>query len=103
MSPDAQILAAGARLRPQDTAFPASVDAATLPVLRRVRVGRLFTSDELRMPGEPLCRRSIVNSNRFALVALLEPRLQKCAISAWCLIGSEPTRAALRAIPPTMI
>lgn len=93
----AQILAAGARLRPQDTAFAASVGLATLPVLRRVRVAVFFTGDELRMPGEPLPPGAIYNSNRFALVALLE-RLG-CEVRDLGLVPDqlEPTRAALRA------
>jgi len=93
----AQILAAGARLRPQDTAFAASVGLATLPVLRRVRVAVFFTGDELRMPGEPLPPGAIYNSNRFALVALLE-RLG-CEVRDLGLVPDqlEATRAALRA------
>jgi molybdopterin molybdotransferase len=97
VQPGAQILAAGARLRPQDTAFAASVGLATLPVLRRVRVAVFFTGDELRMPGEPLPPGAIYNSNRFALVALLE-RLG-CEVRDLGLVPDqlEPTRAALRA------
>jgi molybdopterin molybdotransferase len=97
VAPGAQILAAGARLRPQDTAFAASVGLATLPVLRRVRVAVFFTGDELRMPGEPLPPGAIYNSNRFALVALLE-RLG-CEVRDLGLVPDrlEPTRAALRA------
>ena len=97
VAPNAQILAAGARLRPQDTAFAASVGLATLPVLRRVRVAVFFTGDELRMPGEPLPPGAIYNSNRFALVALLE-RLG-CEVRDLGLVPDrlEPTRAALRA------
>src|SRR4051812_22627188 len=48
------ILAAGIRLRPQDTGLAASVGIARLPVLRRVRIGLFFTGDELVMPGDPL-------------------------------------------------
>jgi molybdopterin molybdotransferase len=96
VAPGAQILAAGARLRPQDTAFAASVGLATLPVLRRVRVAVFFTGDELRMPGEPLPPGAIYNSNRFALVALLE-RLG-CEVRDLGLVPDqlEATRAALR-------
>lgn len=97
VAPGAQILAAGARLRPQDTAFAASVGLATLPVLRRVRVAVFFTGDELRMPGEPLPPGAIYNSNRFALVALLE-RLG-CEVRDLGLVPDqlEATRTALRA------
>lgn len=97
VAPGAQILAAGARLRPQDTAFAASVGLATLPVLRRVRVAVFFTGDELRMPGEPLPPGAIYNSNRFALVALLEGL--GCEVRDLGLVPDklEATRAALRA------
>jgi molybdopterin molybdotransferase len=67
-----EILPAGQRLRPQDTALAASVGIAELPVFRRLRVAVLFTGDELRMPGEVLPPGAIYNSNRFLLLALLE-------------------------------
>ncbi|MCP5268698.1 MAG: molybdopterin molybdotransferase MoeA [Zoogloeaceae bacterium] len=94
--PEAQILSAGIRLRPQDTAFAASVGLAQLPVLRRVRVAVFFTGDELRMPGEELPPGAIYNSNRFSLTGLLE-RLG-CEVRD---LGQVPdnldaTRAALR-------
>lgn len=90
------ILAAGQRLRPQDTALAASVGIAQLPVFRRVRVAVFFTGDELRMPGEDLPPGAVYNSNRFLLTALLE-RLG-CEIRD---LGQVPdnldaTRAALR-------
>ncbi|MBL8374031.1 gephyrin-like molybdotransferase Glp [Accumulibacter sp.] len=67
-----EILPAGQRLRPQDTALAASVGIAELPVFRRLRVAVLFTGDELRMPGEALPPGAIYNSNRFLLSALLD-------------------------------
>ncbi len=66
----AEILAAGIRLRPQDTGLAASVGIRTLPVRRRVRVGLFFTGDELVMPGDPLPPGRIYNSNRFTLNGL---------------------------------
>ncbi|TMQ76328.1 molybdopterin molybdotransferase MoeA [Candidatus Accumulibacter phosphatis] len=92
-----EILPAGLRLRPQDTALAASVGIAELPVFRRLRVAVLFTGDELRMPGEPLPPGAIYNANRFLLTALLQ--------SLGCVvrdIGQVPddlpaTRQALRA------
>ena len=90
------ILAAGQRLRPQDSALAASVGIAQLPVFRRARVAVFFTGDELRMPGEPLPPGAIYNSNRFLLTALLE-RLG-CEVHDLGQVPDklEATRAALR-------
>ena len=65
-----EVLAAGVRLRPQDTGLAASVGIKSLPVLRRVRLALFFTGDELVMPGDPLPPGRIYNSNRFTLNGL---------------------------------
>lgn len=68
---DSTILPAGARLSPQQLALAASVGLPTLPVHARLRVGVLFTGDELIAPGEPLPAGGIYDSNRYAIVSLL--------------------------------
>jgi len=67
----AKVLARGTRLRPPHVGLAASVGLANLAVYRRLKVGVLFTGDELAMPGDPLPEGRIYNSNRFLLSALL--------------------------------
>ena len=90
IAPGAQVLAAGARLRPPEMGLAASVGLAKIQVFRRLRVGVLFTGDELAMPGEPLPVGRIYNSNRFMLRALLQ------AIGCEVIdLGIVPDRAEL--------
>ena len=90
------ILAAGTRLRPQDTGLAASVGIASLPVRRRIRVGLFFTGDELAMPGEPLPPGRIYNSARFTLNGLA--RGLGCSVEDYGIVPDtlEATRAMLR-------
>jgi molybdopterin molybdotransferase len=92
----AQVLAAGVRLRPQDTGLAASVGIAALPVYRRVRMGLFFTGDELVMPGDPLPPGRIYNSNRFTLNGLA--RVFGCEVRDYGIVPDslEATRAVLR-------
>jgi molybdopterin molybdotransferase len=92
----AQVLAAGTRLRPQDTGLAASVGIARLPVRRRVRMGLFFTGDELVMPGDPLPPGRIYNSNRFTLNGLA--RLFGCEVRDFGIVPDslEATRAVLK-------
>ncbi|MBB3220127.1 molybdopterin molybdotransferase [Massilia umbonata] len=90
------ILPAGTRLRSQELGLAASIGLASLPLLRRVRVGVFFTGDELTMPGEPLAPGGIYNSNRFALRALLENL--GCELTDFGIVPDnlDATRAVLR-------
>jgi molybdopterin molybdotransferase len=91
----ARVLDRGTRLRPPHLGLAASVGLARLPVYRRLRVGVLFTGDELVMPGETLPAGRIYNSNRFLLSALLKSL--GCEVIDWGIVPDqlEPTRAAL--------
>jgi molybdopterin molybdotransferase len=92
----AQVLAAGIRLRPQDTGLAASVGIARLPVVRRVRMGLFFTGDELVMPGDPLPPGRIYNSNRFTLNGLAAAF--GCEVRDYGIVPDslDATRAVLR-------
>ena len=65
------ILSAGKKIEPQDIALAASVGIAELKVFKKLKAGVFFTGDELVEPGKPLTPGKIYNSNRYALVALL--------------------------------
>jgi molybdopterin molybdotransferase len=92
----AQVLAAGIRLRPQDTGLAASVGIKALPVFRRVRMGLFFTGDELVMPGDPLPPGRIYNSNRFTLNGLAATF--GCEVRDYGIVPDslEATRAVLK-------
>ena len=91
-----RILAAGTRLRPQDTGLAASVGIKALPLLRRVRLGLFFTGDELVMPGDPLPPGRIYNSNRFTLNGLAQ--VFGCELRDYGIVPDslDATRAVLR-------
>ncbi|MFC4161642.1 molybdopterin molybdotransferase MoeA [Chitinimonas lacunae] len=83
-----RLVSAGTRLTPQHLALLASVGIAEVMVRPRLRVGVLFTGDELVLPGEPLPPGAIYNANRFSLLALLE-RLG-CTVSDYGNIADDP-------------
>jgi molybdopterin molybdotransferase len=92
----AEVLLAGARLRPQEAGLAASVGAATVSVFRRLRVALFSTGSELVMPGERLPPGAIYNSNRFLLRGLL--RSLGCTVTDLGIVRDDfdATRKVLR-------
>jgi molybdopterin molybdotransferase len=90
------VLAAGIKLRPQDTGLAASVGIKTLPVRRKVKLALFFTGDELVMPGDPLPPGRIYNSNRFTLNGMA--RLFGCEVRDYGIVPDrlDATREVLR-------
>ncbi len=90
------VLAAGIRLRPQDTGLAASVGIKSLPVYRKVRMALFFTGDELVMPGDPLPPGRIYNSNRFTLTGMA--KLFGCDVTDYGIVPDrlDATREVLR-------
>jgi molybdopterin molybdotransferase len=66
------VLSCGRRLQPQDIGLAAAIGRADLPVRRPLRAAVFSTGDELGEPGRPLPPGGIYDSNRHALIALLE-------------------------------
>ena len=65
-------LGKGSKIRPQELALIASVGLPLVPVYRKLKVALFFTGNELVMPDKPLESGKIYNSNRYALIGLLE-------------------------------
>ncbi|MCE2680997.1 MAG: molybdopterin molybdotransferase MoeA [Burkholderiales bacterium] len=66
------MLEAGTRFAAGQLGLLASMGVTRLTVFRKLRVGILFTGDELRQLGEPLGRGQIYNSNRWMWRSLLQ-------------------------------
>jgi molybdopterin molybdotransferase len=69
---DTCILRNGQILRPQDVGLAAAAGEARLPVRAPLKVTVFSTGDEVINPGRTLPPGAIHDSNRFALIALLE-------------------------------
>ncbi|MBK8909443.1 MAG: molybdopterin molybdotransferase MoeA [Rhodospirillales bacterium] len=66
------VLTCGQRLRPQDVGLAAAVGRSDLTVYRPLRAAVFSTGDELSEPGDALPPGGICDSNRYALMAMLE-------------------------------
>lgn len=66
------VLQKGIVLTPPDIAILATVQCTDIPVYRRPRVAILSTGNELVAPDQPLQPGQIVDSNRYALAALVQ-------------------------------
>lgn len=83
------LLTAGQRLTPMHIGLLASLGVAEVPVYRRLRVALFSSGDELRLPGQALPEHCIYDSNRFALMAMLQ-RLAVDAVDLG-LIADDPS------------
>ena len=61
----------GRRLGEAAIGVAAAMGYATVPVVKRPRIGILATGDELAEPGQPLRDAQVYNSNTYALAALV--------------------------------
>jgi len=66
------VLTKGTRITPRHIALLASLGFANLAVIRKVKVAIFSTGDELVALGKTLADGQIYDSNRFALIAMLE-------------------------------
>lgn len=66
------LLEKGQKIRPQELAMLATLGLAEVEVIRPLRVAIFSTGDELTPLGEPLKSGHIYDSNRYALMALLQ-------------------------------
>ncbi len=68
------VLNAGRLLSPREIGLAAAANAAILPVTRRPKIAILATGDELAKPGDLAGPNQIINSNTYALAALIRTR-----------------------------
>jgi molybdopterin molybdotransferase len=86
------ILAAGARLRPQDVGLAAAIGRTTVSVAKPLRVALCSTGDELVEPGRSLEPGAIYDSNRYTIGALL--RQLGCAVTDLGILPDRRDRVA---------
>ncbi|WP_232470183.1 MULTISPECIES: molybdopterin molybdotransferase MoeA [Methylococcus] len=66
------VLARGRRMVPADLGMLAGQGATRVPVYRKLKVALFTTGDELREPGEVLPEGGLYDSNRYALLGMLQ-------------------------------
>jgi len=66
------VFSQGHRITPVDIGLLASLGITRIKVYRKLRIALLSTGDELTPPDQPLTQGHIYDSNRYALIALLQ-------------------------------
>lgn len=90
------ILNAGVRIKPQHMGLIASVGIAKFAVYKPLKVAVLSTGDELLEPGEAVEAGKIYNSNRYALVGLIQSLGMECLDYGVVEDTKEATEIALK-------
>jgi len=86
----ATVLRAGQRLRPQDVGLAAAAGFSEVAVRRRLRAAVFSTGDEVVEPGAARPPGAIHDSNRYALMGLLEGLA--CTVSDIGILPDDPAR-----------
>lgn len=69
---DKIILVKGLKIKPQDIAILSSIGIKKVKVFKKIIVGTFFTGNELIEPGNPIKKGQIYNSNKYAIISLLQ-------------------------------
>ncbi|PKL67104.1 MAG: molybdopterin molybdenumtransferase MoeA [Methanobacteriales archaeon HGW-Methanobacteriales-1] len=81
ISKDDEILDAGRVLRPQELALIASAGYGEVEVYKKPKVGVIVTGNELVDPNFHLEGAQVINSNQYALKALVESSMAECEVT----------------------